>query len=168
VLSTKTGGISAYHRESPIRKIGIPYTKPKEEIAPSPPPSFKKNPAKDELVRTTPIVKTIRGSEKPLISKGTVSLKDTPSGKFPVGLFATPFLASRPHLIVIAFLEVTLVLTVARLGPLKPVTDDVASTIHKHDKIVEPLNILIVIFWVSSGDVQGYNTAKKIQSKMEM
>ena len=52
-----------------------PYTNPSEDIAPSPPPSFKKNPAKDDPVKTTPIENTTNGREKPLISKGTVSLR---------------------------------------------------------------------------------------------
>ena len=44
-------------------------------MAPSPPPSFKKKPAKDDPVRTTPIEKTTKGKENPLISNGTVSLR---------------------------------------------------------------------------------------------
>ena len=42
-------------------------------------------PAKDEPVRITPILNTTKGREKPLISKGTVSLRYTPSGKLPDG-----------------------------------------------------------------------------------
>ena len=52
-----------------------PYTNPRDDIAPSPPPSFKKNPAKEDPVKTTPIENTTNGREKPLISKGTVSLR---------------------------------------------------------------------------------------------
>jgi hypothetical protein len=55
--------------------MNVPYTNPRDEIAPSPPPSFKKNPANEEPVRTTPMENTTKGREKPLISNGTVSLR---------------------------------------------------------------------------------------------
>lgn len=45
------------------------------------------NKAKEAIlpVSTTPIENTTKGSEKPLISNGTVSLRYTPSGKLPLG-----------------------------------------------------------------------------------
>lgn len=58
-------------------------------------------------------------------------------------LFATPF-ASRPHLIVIAFLDVTLVHIEELLieGPLKADTVDAARRAQTHDATADPFTIL--------------------------
>ena len=56
-------------------------------------------------------------------------------------MFATPF-ASRPHLIVMAFLEVTL-LQIERvaIGALKADTDDTANRAQTHDTTADPFII---------------------------
>ena len=68
---TSTGGISAYHNDKPMRNTGMPYTKPRELRAPSPPPSFKKYPANEKPVKPIPIENTTNGKENPRISNGT-------------------------------------------------------------------------------------------------
>ena len=113
---TGTGGISAYHKDRPIKNTGIPYTKPRDDNAPSPPPSFKKKPANENPVKMIPTENTTNGNENPLNSNGTVSLKVTPSGRLPVGLFAEP--PFRPHLISILQRDSLFLFEEVVLGPV--------------------------------------------------